>query len=65
MFPPGQATFPRVCIEDHILGEKPENQLLIKKDMIVRGSFISVHFNPKYYTEPEKFIPERFLDNTI
>lgn len=25
MFPPGQATFPRVCIEDHILGDKPEN----------------------------------------
>lgn len=42
--------------KDHYIGE-----YFIKKDTVVALSFISVNYDPKYYEDPFKFNPERWL----
>ena len=46
----------RECIEDCTVG--PYN---IKKGTLVIFPIYAMHHNPKYFPEPEKFKPERFL----
>jgi cytochrome P450 family 3 subfamily A len=48
----------RVCAEDTTLG--PYN---VKKDTLINFPIYAMHHNPKYFPEPEKFKPERFLKN--
>jgi cytochrome P450 len=40
------------------------DQYIIPKGTIVLTSMKSLHENPKVYENPEKFVPERFLNNT-
>ncbi|KAI7864006.1 cytochrome P450 [Spinellus fusiger] len=39
------------------------NNYLIKKGTILAGSLYSMHRDPKLYPDPEKFIPDRFVNN--
>ncbi|KAF7403870.1 hypothetical protein HZH68_006664 [Vespula germanica] len=55
----------RVCIEDFELpaslpGKKP---LLIKKGTNVWFPVSALHLDPKYFKDPYKFVPERFMNN--
>ncbi len=47
----------RECIKDYTL---PGTNVTIKKGQEVNVSTIGVHFDDKYYPNPEKFDPERF-----
>lgn len=57
----------RVCEKAYELppalpGEKP---FILKKDMVVWAPIYAIQHDEKYYDNPEKFCPERFLDNDM
>ncbi|XP_029173473.1 uncharacterized protein LOC114942302 [Nylanderia fulva] len=57
----------RLCDKDYELppalpGEKP---FTMKKGMNFWIPVFAIHHDPKYYDDPEKFCPERFLDNKM
>ncbi|RCH93775.1 cytochrome P450 1 sub A member 2, partial [Rhizopus stolonifer] len=48
----------------HTLHEEIEvDGYVIPKDATILASMHSMHLNPNCYTNPEKFIPDRFMDN--
>ncbi|KAG4078373.1 hypothetical protein HA402_013083 [Bradysia odoriphaga] len=47
----------RQCTKDYTL---PDTNIVIKKGMTVMYSVTGLHYDPKYYTDPTKFIPERY-----
>lgn len=57
LYTPVPLIFPRVAQEDHELGD-----LKIKKGTSVRPTSLYNQSNPKYFDEPEKFKPERWLN---
>ena len=58
-YTPAPGIFSRTALEDHQLLD-----VKIKKGMTVRPNPMYNHFNPKYFPEPEKFSPERWLDKS-
>jgi len=38
----------------------PNDSLIIEKDQRILIPIYAIHHDTKYYTDPEKFIPERF-----
>jgi len=55
LYPPAWIT-DRQNVEDDTLG-----QFYIKKGTLIGVSFYELHRNPKYWENPNEFIPERFL----
>ncbi|RZJ48748.1 MAG: cytochrome P450, partial [Flavobacterium sp.] len=55
LYPPAWIT-DRQNVEDDTLG-----QFNIKKGTLIGVSFYELHRNPKYWNNPDEFIPERFL----
>lgn len=55
LYPPAWIT-DRQNVEDDSLA-----QFKIKKDTLIGVSFYELHRNPKYWNNPDEFIPERFL----
>lgn len=55
LYPPAWIT-DRQNVEDDTLA-----QFKIKKDTLIGVSFYELHRNPKYWNNPDEFIPERFL----
>lgn len=55
LYPPAWIT-DRQNLEDDSLGE-----FKIKKNTLIGVSFYELHRNPKYWENPDEFIPERFL----
>ncbi|MCP2027051.1 cytochrome P450 [Flavobacterium sp. HSC-32F16] len=55
LFPPAWIT-DRQNLEDDSLA-----QFKIKKDTLIGVSFYELHRNPKYWNNPDEFIPDRFL----
>lgn len=55
LYPPAWIT-DRQNLEDDVLAK-----FKIKKDTLIGVSFYELHRNPKYWTNPDEFIPERFL----
>jgi cytochrome P450 len=48
---------PRVALQDHKLGD-----LNIKAGTVINIAAVNNSFDPEYHDEPDKFIPERWLD---
>jgi len=55
LFPPAWITDRENVEDDNLAGYQ------IKKGTLIGVSFYELHRNPKYWVDPEKFIPERFL----
>ncbi|XP_066150434.1 cytochrome P450 6k1-like [Euwallacea fornicatus] len=51
----------RQCSADYKL---PNSDLIIEKGTPVYMSTFGLHYNPEYFPEPEKYIPERFEDKS-
>lgn len=58
---PGQPGFDRVCNEDTVIGDGKGNTFKIPKGMVIFINMFGMHYNPKYFPNPNKFDPERFL----
>lgn len=52
----------RKCTKDY---EIPETNLVIPKDTTIVLPFYSLHHDPEYYPDPEKFDPERFTPEAV
>ena len=55
LYPPAWIT-DRQNVEDDVVGN-----FKIKKGTLIGISFFELHRNPKYWENPDEFIPERFL----
>ena len=57
MYSPNPGSFPRRAMEDHTIGD-----IKIRKgDLVVANAFYN-WFNTKYFDEPTKFYPERWIN---
>ncbi|XP_077294134.1 putative cytochrome P450 6a14 [Arctopsyche grandis] len=54
---PAVPALPRICTKQYTL---PGTDLVIEKGMVIIIPVFPMHYDPKYFPEPEKFIPERF-----
>ncbi|XP_058064822.1 probable cytochrome P450 9f2 [Anopheles bellator] len=52
----------RECVRDYEYDDGNGTKFTIEKGMAVFISVIGMHFDPKYYTDPERFDPERFSE---
>ncbi|KAI7862713.1 cytochrome P450 [Spinellus fusiger] len=59
LFPPTPLGAPRVAEQDFIVSD-----YLVKEGTALITNVYSIHQNPDYFSEPDKFIPERFMSNT-
>lgn len=59
MYGPADTIFPRVATEDIMIGD-----LLVHKGDIVTPVIRIVGSNPKYFSNPEEFRPERWIEKT-
>jgi len=57
MASPAKTNFYRIALKDHSLGEYK-----ILKGTTTAMEWIMNDFNPKYYEDPERFYPERWLE---
>ncbi|XP_063706634.1 probable cytochrome P450 9f2 [Culicoides brevitarsis] len=58
---PGQPGFDRVCNEETLIESDDGKKFTIPKGMVIFVNMFGMHYNPKYFPNPEKFDPERFL----
>ncbi|XP_053688973.1 probable cytochrome P450 9f2 [Sabethes cyaneus] len=56
------AAIDRLCVRDYELDDGEGLKFTIEKGAAVWFPFHGLHHDPKYYPNPEKFIPERFDD---
>lgn len=50
----------RICVKDYVYDDGDKLKFHIEKGTNVVFSLYGVHRDPKYYSDPEKFDPERF-----
>lgn len=51
----------RVCNKDTLIDDGNGQAFMIPKDMTVQFNTIGLHYNPKYFSNPDQCDPERFL----
>ncbi|XP_071441796.1 cytochrome P450 6k1-like [Hetaerina americana] len=56
---PALAALDRYCTQEY---RNPDFNLVIPKGMSVLVPIIGIHYDPRYYPDPEKFDPERFSE---
>ncbi|XP_077284743.1 cytochrome P450 6B1-like [Arctopsyche grandis] len=59
---PALGMIPRICTNAYKI---PQSDIIIEKGVSVIIPVLGLHYDPKYYPEPEKFIPERFTKDAI
>jgi cytochrome P450 family 9 len=51
----------RICAKDYKL-EVDGRKITVEKERVVIFPIHAIHYDPKYWPEPHKFMPERFND---
>lgn len=64
MHPPLAVTS-RDCTIPMELQASNGSKVQIEKDVTVLISILNIHYDPEYYENPEKFMPERFDDGKL
>lgn len=65
LHPPG-LFLSKEAISDYTLNLKDNDKsIVINKGITVTVPVYSLHMDPKYYPEPDKFDPERFTDENV
>ncbi|KAG4075030.1 hypothetical protein HA402_004576 [Bradysia odoriphaga] len=59
---PPASSVDRVCGRDYVLRVNDSVTVNIEKGSICLLPIYGIHYDPKYFPEPEKFYPERFSD---
>ncbi|GJQ85986.1 Cyp6a9 [Trypoxylus dichotomus] len=59
---PPITTLRRKCVKDYPI---PNSNVIIEKGTSIYVPVLGFHHDPKYYPEPEKFLPERFSKENI
>ncbi|XP_055313647.1 probable cytochrome P450 6d5 [Sitodiplosis mosellana] len=54
--------FTRRCVKDYRI---PNSNVVIEKGIQVMISVDGIHYDPKYYKEPMRFMPERFSEEKV
>lgn len=52
----------RVCVANYKI---PDTDIVIEKGTRIFVPLMGLHYDPQYFSEPDKFIPERFLPDNI
>ncbi|XP_058837446.1 cytochrome P450 9e2-like isoform X1 [Topomyia yanbarensis] len=52
----------RMCVKDYLVDDGQGCRFTIERGRSVFVSIIGLHYDPKYYPEPERFDPERFSE---
>lgn len=61
MHPPFEVIF-RECTKDYTIAD---TNIVIEKGTQLFFAITAPHYDPKYYEEPNKFMPERFTDDQM
>lgn len=61
MHPPFDSIF-RECTTDY---KVPDTEIIIEKGTAIFFSVSAAQYDPKYYKQPNEFMPERFLGNQL
>lgn len=54
----------RMCVKKYVIppSEKEEEFVVLEKGSSIVIPIVAIHYDPKYFPEPEKFDPERFSE---
>jgi len=57
IYPPIAMLVPRTCAKDTVLGD-----VFVPKGTTIQINAWRIHHDPRFYVDPEVFMPERFID---
>ncbi|KAH9076472.1 hypothetical protein Ae201684P_010416 [Aphanomyces euteiches] len=64
LYPTVAALAPRVADQDDFLPMSDGKQIFVPKGTVIAISTAAMHRNPKYWSQPDVYLPDRFVEGT-